>query len=291
MTEPRRSHDSDTSEDSESNLDEQREQLLQRVSNWLDTPMAILALIWTALLVFELAAGPPAGWTERIYQLDGLIWVLFLIHFLFEFAIAPRKITYLRTHWLTAVSVFLPFLRIVRLARAVRALRTLSLARIVLTTNRATRAAADILIEHRFGYVVTVVLIVVLLGAAGVAFFERDVPGAPLGDFGEALWWAAALITTVNVGSEPVTVEARIIALLIRVVGVALFGYVAGSIASYFVGQRERGREQSRRIELEELRRLVEELRLLRAELGSRPAEPERAAGDPSRLSRGVERQ
>ena len=211
-----------------------------RLDDWLDVPFAILSLIWVVLLIVELANLAPAHWSVDVYRLDSLIWGLFLAHFLLELAIAPSKTRYLRTHFLTAISVVLPFLRVIRLIRVVSLLRTLSLARILLSANRATRSASSMLQRHRFGYVAVVVSILALLGAAGVSYFEQAAQDSPLANFGDALWWSATMVTTINVGAEPVTTEGRVIAFLLRIVGLALFSYIAGSVASYFVGEQGR---------------------------------------------------
>jgi len=54
------------------------------------------------------------------------------------------------------------------------------------------------------------------------------VPGSPFANFWEALWWATTVVTTINVGIEPTTVEGRIVGLLLRVFGLGVFGYLAG---------------------------------------------------------------
>lgn len=121
--------------------------------------------------------------------------------------------------------------------RAVYALRSLALVRAVLGANRAARAVAQILGRGGFQYVLAIVFVAALVGAGAVSFFERTVPGSALGRFPEALWWSAALVTTVNTDLDPVTVEGRVIALLLRVLALAVFGYIAGSIASFLLGE------------------------------------------------------
>ncbi len=226
--------------------------------------MSVLGLVWAGLIAVELAVPLPPGWSANIYRLDGLIWLLFLLHFAFEFAIAPSKSRYLRTHWVTALAVVLPAFRVVRIVQVFGLLRTLSLARIVLAANRATSGAAQVFAQHQFGYVLTVVAVITLLGAAGVSFFEQGTGEAALTSYGEALWWATIVVVDGDVLVEPATFEARVIALLLRIVGVALFGYVAASIASYFVGREQAAREESRLGEMGEIRALLDEVRRLR---------------------------
>ena len=210
--------------------------LLRRISDRLNVPMAILALVWVLVITVELTNIVPPVWLPLVERLDAAIWIVFLAEFLLELWISPRKIEYVTDNWITALSVLLPFFGILRLLRALVALRALSLARVVLGANRATRGAAAILGKSRLFYVVAFVAVVALVGAAAVSFFERGVPNSPLASLGEALWWSATLVTTINIGLSPVTLEGRIIAMLLRTVGLSLFGYLTASIASYLVG-------------------------------------------------------
>jgi voltage-gated potassium channel len=250
------------------NGEQERWALLQRLSDALDLPMALLALVWLGLLLAEPLGVAPAAWRDQLDRLDLIIWLAFLAQFLLELVIAPRKAAYVRRHWLTALSVVLPFFRVLRLVRALRALRSLSLLRIVLGANRATRAAGLFFGRHGFHYVFALVVIVTLAGAAGAYASERDAPGSELASFGAALWWASTMVTTINTGAEPVTFEGRVIGLLLRVVALSVFGYITGSVASYLVGQRQEARAdvtdedvRALRREVASLRRSIDELR------------------------------
>ncbi|HUE75582.1 MAG TPA: ion transporter [Chloroflexota bacterium] len=263
--------------------EQERDELLSRVSSWLDLPMAFLGLVWTGLLLFQLAV-PTSQWLELIGRADLAIWGIFGLQFLVELALATNKVRYLRQNWLTAVSVVLPMFRIARLVVTLRAIRSLSVVSIVLRTNRATRAAANMFGQGQFHYVVAISTIIVLMSAAGVSFLEATEPESPLRSFGEALWWSATMITTVNVGVEPLSAEARILALLLRIFGVAVFGYITAQIASYLVDQRVRARTGSRenvssrevtdlKHELTRLQVTIDALRQQMAEKGPRPGE------------------
>lgn len=259
----------------------ERRSLQERLSEWLDFPLAILALIWTALLVVELAFTPPPSVSERILQVDFAIWVIFALVFLLELGLAPDKLRYLQTNFLAAISVVLPFIRVVRVLRLAGALRSVSLVRIVTVGNRATSGAAEIFSQHRFQYVLSLVAISTLLAAAGVYFFERDVAGTQFQDFWDALWWAAALATTINTNIEPLTAEGRVIGLLLRVVGLAVFGYVTASIASFLVDERvarrtEKVERTEQTAERETIRTLTREIRQLRQELEQMQPPPRR---------------
>jgi voltage-gated potassium channel len=166
--------------------------------------------------------------------------VLFVAHFVVEFALAPRKLAYLRRNWLTAVSLLLPALRAVRVVRAVRALRALRGARIlrvVSSANRGMRALGRIMGRRGLGYVVALTLAVNVLGAAGIYAFEHEAPDTAVPSYGVALWWTAMTLTTMGADFFPRTPEGRVLALLLAIYGFAVFGYVTASIASLFVAR------------------------------------------------------
>lgn len=243
----------------------ERETLQERISGWLDMPLAVLSLVWTVLVVVELAIPLDPQTSSRVYLVDTAIWFLFAAAFVVEFLIAPDKRRYLRRNVLSALSVVLPFVRAIRVLKLVRVLRSLSLARLILGANRATRAAGELFRTHQFGYVAALILIFTALGAAGTYYFEQGAPGSSLQDLGEAYWWAVTVVTTVNSGAEPVTAEARVIALLLRVVGLAVFGYLTASIATYLLGQKPEADEASKRELVETVNRLADEVVRLRA--------------------------
>jgi len=55
--------------------------------------------------------------------------------------------------------------------------------------------------------------------------------------YGHALWWTAMLLTTMGSEQWPVSAEGRILCLALSIYGFAIFGYIAGTIASWFVGK------------------------------------------------------
>jgi voltage-gated potassium channel len=214
-----------------------RLQILHRLENLLETPMVVLGAIWLGLMVMELVRGvSPAG-----ENMATAIWLVFILDFALRFTIAPRKLRYLRRNWLTAVALMLPALRIFRFARLFRALsrlRGLQLVRILGSINRGMKALGKTMQQRGFGYVVTLTLIVTAAGAAGMLSFERNLPdGQGLDDFWTALWWTAMIMTTMGSEYWPRTPEGRALCLFLAIYAFAVFGYVTGTIATYFIGR------------------------------------------------------
>jgi voltage-gated potassium channel len=230
-------------------LHTQRLELLEHLNNLSDKPLVALSFVWLALLILDLTS----GLGPLLQTLSTAIWGIFIVDFVLEFAIAPRKLHYLRRNWLTVISLVLPALRVLRVARALRvlraarAVRSLSLLRLLTSLNRGMRATRKTLGRRGVGYVVALTVVVTVVGAAGMAFFESpqalreagytaDAAGGLL-NYGEALWWTAMIMTTMGSEYWPQTAEGRILSWLLSLYAFAIFGYITATIASYFVGQ------------------------------------------------------
>ncbi len=243
---------------------EERESLLQRIVDRIELPMAALGLIWLVLVILELVRGLPL-WLQYV---STIIWVIFVIEFLLEFTIAPRKLTYLKRNWLPAIALLAPALRIFslfrafRLIRAARALRGLRLIRVLGSLNRSIGALGDSLGRHGFAYVAGFTLAVTFAGAAGMYAFER--PG--LDSYAEALWWTAMLMTTIASEYWPQTAEGRLLSVILSLYALGVFGYVAAALATFLVG-REAERTEGELPNAKSVNRLHDEIASLREEV------------------------
>lgn len=245
----------------------ERWNVLEDLDDWLRVPMAVLSLIWLLIVVAELA------WGERglLTTFGLIIWIVFLAEFGVRFVLAPEKARFLRRNWLTIIALALPALRMfraLRVLRAARALRGARLIRIVGTANRSMTALRATLRRRRFGYVAGLTVLIVFLGAAGMVNFEpaAEVEGG-FASYFDALWWTAMLITSIGSGFWPDTVAGRILALLLSIYGLAVFGYITASFASFFVG-RDAEASDAPVAGAASIERLAEEIRELRLMIG-----------------------
>ncbi|MES1026392.1 ion transporter [Gloeocapsa sp. BRSZ] len=221
-------------------LNRERQEILQQLEDWLETPMLVLSFAWLALFVIELIW----GLTSLLQAIGTVIWIVFILDFTLEFTLAPYKLVYLQRNWLTVIALPLPalrlfkFVRILRVLNTTRAARGIRLLRVITRTNRGMRTISASLGRRGFGYVVATTLIVTLIGAAGMYAFESNTPdGRGLNDYGTALWWTAMLMTTMGSEYWPQTPEGRVLCFFLALYAFAVFGYLTAAIATFFIGR------------------------------------------------------
>jgi voltage-gated potassium channel len=254
-------------EDAPALLNAERRALLEQLEDWLEAPMLVLGLVWLGLLIIEFVGTLSAP----LELLGTLIWGVFLLDFTLKWTLAPNKLGYLKSHWLTALSLLVPALRVFRIVRVVRLLRVaraargLRLFRLVSSLNRGMKALSAVLGRRGFGYVVALTLVVTLGGAAGMYAFENEI-NSNFKTYGEALWWTAMLMTTLGSEKWPQSDAGRTLCFLLALYAFTVFGYVTATLATFFVG-RDAENEDAEVPNAQSIEELKAEIRALRAEV------------------------
>ncbi len=225
--------------------------LVGRLYRAFEPAFVALSVIWVGLVVWDLALG---GLPKSLEILVYVIWALFIVEFLTGLAIAPARLVYVRHRWLTLISLVLPAFRVLRVfsalraLRAVRVVRTVGLLRVATSLNRGLATVGRTARRRGLGYVLASTAIVIVVGAAGMSFFEApEALGVAAGGglstvgslspsqgFSEALWWTAYAMTS-GAPTIPVTGEGRLLGWVLSVYGLAVFGYLTAVLASHFV--------------------------------------------------------
>ncbi len=222
-----------------------REELLHRIERYTELPLLVLAFAMIPLLVgpmlWELSAQDEATFNILNY----FIWALFAADLVIKTAISPRRIGYLRRHWLEVLVVVVPFFRPLRLLR------------IFIFGSRAwvgirRLVNVDFLLVYGIG--------LVIIAATIVASVEGGAE-ASIQNFADALWWALVTITTVGYGDMvPITWAGKAIGVVLMLGGIAFFSGITANLASFLVRSKDTGNK--------EIARLLEEMKGLREEIG-----------------------
>ncbi len=240
-----------------------------------------LEIVVLCLSIFSLLAllgeiflplAPPQR--ELLQDIDTIICGVFLLDFFVHLWLAPGKKAYLKWGWVDLLSSipeieWLRWGRIFRVVRIVRALRSFNEVREHLSLDRA---------KGTFGVVTLITILATIFATLAMLVFETA-PESNIKTAGDALWWAFATITTIGYGDRyPVTLAGRIVAVILVICGLSVFGTFTAYIASFFVG-REQHKEES------EIHHLTVEVRKLREKIELLEAGTRHGATPPSALT------
>lgn len=247
-------------------IEKERYRLLRQLEIWLEVPTVFLGIVWLVLLVIEFISGLSPILNFLVY----FIWGVFILEFLVRFFLAPHKITFIKRNVVTLLALIVPALRVfrifyaIRILRVARAVRGIRLFRVLSSLNRGFKAMRKVFGRKGFGYVMALTILVTFAGSAAMFAFESGNEG--FRTYGDSLWWTAMMMTTSGSAYWPVSVEGRILAFLMALYAFAIFGYVAATLASYFI-EREADAEDSEVAGQKKINKLIDEIRLLKEEI------------------------
>jgi voltage-gated potassium channel len=211
-------------------------------------PMTALALLMIPVLVIPLVRPVHGAVALSLLVTDYVIWVLFGLDYFVRLYLAPERRAFVRGHLMDLAVVALPFLRPLRVLRAMGGLRVLQASRLAAYAGTGLSHARAIVTRRGLHHVLVIVVVIMLVASVLEVAFEAHAKGSNIHNFGDALWWSVVTVTSVGYGDKyPVTGAGRAVAVVLMITGIALFGVVTASIASYFVEQDEQ--EGDRRIE------------------------------------------
>ncbi|MBY5929397.1 ion transporter [Halomonas denitrificans] len=234
------------------------------------SPFQILILILSfyvigAMAVQELHDLPPEV-DDLISKLDFVVCGFFLADFVIRFSQADSKWRFMRWGWIDLLasipaSFFMAgrLVRVVQVIRMLRAIKSLSLIWNLLFRNKA---------KGIFASVASATVLLLIFGSVVILVVEGPNPNSQINTAEEALWWAFVTVTTVGYGDfYPVTTLGRVVAALLMVAGVSLFGSFAAYVGSLFIGDQEDETSRLHRAQRDMLRELAREVRELKTEV------------------------
>jgi voltage-gated potassium channel len=200
--------------------------------------LSVYALLALAIDVFL----PAESVSKRVLEIiDYFVCALFFVDFIVSAATAERRVRYLLTWgWLDLASC-IPVFQSARLGRLARILRIAKVMRGI----RATKIISTFILGKRaeaaFLAATLVSILLVVCASIGVLHFENGIDGSNIKTADDAVWWAVVTITTVGYGDKfPVTGEGRVIAAILMIAGVGLFGTFSGFVAAWFLAPKNK---------------------------------------------------
>lgn len=220
----------------------------------------ILSIVVLGALGADTVFKLPKEVSDILQVLDTLVCVLLLTDFGFRLYKAESKRAFLKWGWIDLIASIpnVPFLRVGRLVRILRIIR-------LLRAIRMTHKISSLLLKNKFQTGVTSVVLtaflLVVFCSIGILICEQPDPNANIKTAGDAIWWSVATITTVGYGDVyPVTAEGRILAMILMISGMGLFGILSGLAASFFLGSKQTNVVQEENKILARLEKLEEKI-------------------------------
>ncbi|WP_062313763.1 potassium channel family protein [Demequina rhizosphaerae] len=211
-----------------------------------DGAMAVLAMVflvvWSARIAFRDEL--PGSVRATLLTIQSLVWLVFIVDLVIRVAIHEQRWRFLLTHPLDVVAVIIPA------ARPLKILSVFASGTMLASRKGVVKSTQAVLIA---------VLLLLWIAAVAMLDAERGHEGAQIVNFGDAVWWALVTVTTVGYGDyAPVTIEGRVVATILMLIGIALIGIVTASVAAWFVSLTqgvEEEKEEAREVEREEITR------------------------------------
>jgi len=172
---------------------------------------------------------------SRVLNLtDNFICIFFLLEFCVRFYKAENKLVFMKWGWIDLISS-IPTFDLLRAGRTLRLIRLLRILRAFRSTKHLINHVYKNKSTGAFTTVSIIAFLMLVFSAVAILQVEDD-PNSNIKTAEDAIWWAYVTITTVGYGDKyPITTEGRIIAAVLMMTGVGVFGTFTGYLASWFV--------------------------------------------------------
>lgn len=214
-----------------------REKHVEHISAF-QLALVILSLVVVAALLIDAVAPMPKEVSSIVQALDTAACVLFFVDFCVRFRRAPNKLSFIKWGWIDLLAC-VPNVDLLRVGRMVRVLRVIRLLRGVRVGHRLISIFLHNKPKSVFASVLLTTLLLITFSSIAILVVE-DTSDANIKTAEDAIWWSVTTITTVGYGDRyPMSTEGRIIAMVLMISGVGLFGTLSGIVASLFLGPQQ----------------------------------------------------
>lgn len=219
-----------------------------------EVAMIVMAVLYVLLIASEMLAVLSAQ--SLFYQIfDTLLWVTFVFDYSSQLYYSEDKGRYIRTNILDLIAI-LPFVqlaaffRIGRIARFVKLFGILKFTRLIAVSSKLWDVLRKLMNTNGLSKILILNFVAVTVAGGVLTVVEKQ-------SFLNSLWWSIVTMTTVGYGDiVPQTAIAKIIAILLMLIGILTFGMVTAIITRFFV-------DSERDAKIDELTLKIEEQHLI----------------------------
>ena len=221
---------------------DRRELRLQRYEQMAEPLLVVLGFDFLLLLVVDVAKLPLTPFEQTAVRVSTFaIYGAFILDALIRFALTTHRRSWLRQNALLLVVLAVPLLLPIDKRLTTPVLVIGRLAAMLWGGLRGLNAIRTISRGRIFYYLVLLSTFITLIGASVTMALEQGHPGTPLKTYGDALWWSATQMTTINSSLDPVSAWGRVMAVALRLYAVGFFSYLVANLASLFAAHFKSG--------------------------------------------------
>jgi voltage-gated potassium channel len=201
----------------------------------LDFIVILLTLYVLGALLIDSFWQLPKETTILLNYFDYIICTFFFIEFLFRFWIAENKLIFMKWGWIDLLSS-IPMVDFFRAGRILRLIRIFRVVRAFKSTKQLFNHFFKNKAEGALTSVVSISVLLVIFSAIAILEVESLVPNSNIKTAEDAFWWSYSTLLNSSYGDVyPVTMEGRIISMILMFFGLGLLGTITAYIASIFV--------------------------------------------------------
>lgn len=196
----------------------------------MDLLVIVLSIYVIIIFAVEELLKLPPQISDLLTYIDDFICAIFIFDFFHRLYLAENKWEFLKWGWIDLISS-IPAFPLMRIGRALRLFRLIRIFRSV-----------KILISHVFQNRIkgalksafTIAVLIVIVCSIGILIVEKD-PHSTIKTAFDALYWSLSSLITGYTGMSPVTMEGKMIQLVLMFTGIALIGTFTAYVASWFI--------------------------------------------------------
>ena len=218
--------------------------------------MLVLSISIIPLIIAQLKISSSSPLVGPLLWADLVVWGLFAAEFIIRLYLAPApRRPFVRRNWLDLLLVLIPPTLAVnvvgnfaggsalRSVRAIRVIRVLRAGRALILLARGVRASRRSLVKHPIAWVLLVAAFVTVGAGIVVQMIEanRGVPQSRIDSLPDAFWWAIYNLSTLGSNDfRATTTWGRGLEIVLALLGLGLFGLLAGSLGAFFVDKDDK---------------------------------------------------